>query len=307
MPWSVRKNEEFSEPVPGMIEFIEIADALEFRDAVWPVLGLEVMPNNMLLGMVDSRGPGETWLPDDRFAILREGGTVVGAVAQTALGRAIFSRMRPDVARCALKRWSEAGGLPHSCFGPEDTIRPLIEVMQGETPDWPPVEKSMMGYELTRVVMPSGNAEGKMRFAASDDENLLVDWGVRFARECDLPEAYLPALEEMVRERTRRALADRARVIWEVDGKPVCMAGIVRPARFGTSVGSVYTPPEMRGRGYASHLVAELSQLLLDRGAPRCLLFTDTRNPVSNAIYQRIGYRHTCDFLLLRREKVKSP
>ena len=100
-----------------MIEFIEIADAIEFREAVWPVLGSEIMPNNMLLGMIDARGPGEAWLPDDRFAILREDGAVLGAVAQTALGRVIFSRMRPEIAQSALKRWSETGGLPHSCFG----------------------------------------------------------------------------------------------------------------------------------------------------------------------------------------------
>ena len=58
----------------------------------------------------------------------------------------------------------------------------------------------------------------------------------------------------------------------------------------------MYTPPELRGRGYATALTAELSQRLLDgrlfEGGRRfCFLYTDLANPTSNAIYERIGYR----------------
>jgi predicted GNAT family acetyltransferase len=34
-----------------------------------------------------------------------------------------------------------------------------------------------------------------------------------------------------------------------------------------------------------------VSQQALDAGAAEVLLFTDLANPVSNSIYQRIGYR----------------
>jgi predicted GNAT family acetyltransferase len=52
----------------------------------------------------------------------------------------------------------------------------------------------------------------------------------------------------------------------------------------------VYTPPQLRGRGYATSLVAELSRALLDAGRRFCFLYTDLANPTSNAIYERIGY-----------------
>ena len=42
--------------------------------------------------------------------------------------------------------------------------------------------------------------------------------------------------------------------------------------------------------------VAALSQHLLDSGWSVCSLTTDLANPVSNHIYQRIGYRPVCDF-----------
>ncbi len=74
------------------------------------------------------------------------------------------------------------------------------------------------------------------------------------------------------------------------------MAGKSRPTAHGISVGPVYTPPSLRGRGYATALVAELSQHLLDSGYQFTTLFTDLANPTSNSIYQKIGYQPVCDF-----------
>ncbi len=56
-------------------------------------------------------------------------------------------------------------------------------------------------------------------------------------------------------------------------------------------VSLVYTPPELRGRGYAGAVTAAASQQALRAGAQELLLYTDLANPVSNSVYQRIGYR----------------
>ena len=58
----------------------------------------------------------------------------------------------------------------------------------------------------------------------------------------------------------------------------------------GIRIGPVYTPPELRGRGYASALVAKLSSSLLAGGRRFCFLHTDLANPASNKIYERLGY-----------------
>jgi hypothetical protein len=62
------------------------------------------------------------------------------------------------------------------------------------------------------------------------------------------------------------------------------------------TVSAVYTPREQRQHGYASALVARLSQHLLDMGYEFVTLFTDLENPTSNAIYQKIGYHPVIDF-----------
>ena len=52
----------------------------------------------------------------------------------------------------------------------------------------------------------------------------------------------------------------------------------------------MYTPPDCRRRGYASSLVAAITQQQLDEGRRFCFLFTDFANPTSNKIYQAVGY-----------------
>jgi predicted GNAT family acetyltransferase len=81
------------------------------------------------------------------------------------------------------------------------------------------------------------------------------------------------------------------------------LAGAARPTVNGIAIGPVYTPPQFRGKGYASSLVAKLSQHLLDQGRTFCTLFTDLANPTSNRIYQNIGYRPVCDYTVYRFNK----
>lgn len=57
----------------------------------------------------------------------------------------------------------------------------------------------------------------------------------------------------------------------------------------------MYTPPDRRGRGYASNLVALGSQAALDAGRRFLFLFTDLAKPTSNEIYQAIGFEPVTD------------
>ena len=88
--------------------------------------------------------------------------------------------------------------------------------------------------------------------------------------------------------------------ILEVDGLPVSMARLNRAMQTVIGIGAVYTPPYYRGKGYATSCVAQLSQLALDKGFTKCVLYTDLANPTSNSIYQKIGYRPICDSLMLK-------
>jgi uncharacterized protein len=136
---------------------------------------------------------------------------------------------------------------------------------------------------------------GKARAAVAGDEELLVRWFMDFAAEA-LP--HEPPDEDRARRLVEMRLDDNPTSgvwVWEVGGDVVSLSGYGGPTPHGARIGPVYTPPELRGHGYATGLVAAQSQWLLDQGRRFCFLFTDLANPTSNAIYERIGYRRVAD------------
>jgi uncharacterized protein len=139
-------------------------------------------------------------------------------------------------------------------------------------------------HVLDRVVDPRWPAAGTLRLANPQDRDLLVTWMTDFIAEAGLPGAAHAAA--MVDARMRQ----NALLIWE-DEQPVSMIGLNPRVAGAVRVGPVYTPPRLRRRGYAGSAVAAASRRALDRGADRCMLFTDLANPTSNKIYAEVGYR----------------
>ncbi len=144
-------------------------------------------------------------------------------------------------------------------------------------------------YRLKRVAAPAW-PPGATRLAGPDDAPAIAAWMMAFMRETHMRE---PAQDyaSLARQRVR----DGDFLVWARDGAPVSMAARSRLLPRGAVVGMVYTPPEQRGQGYASAVVAALSQRLLDAGREYCALYTDLANPTSNSIYQKIGYAPVSD------------
>lgn len=139
-------------------------------------------------------------------------------------------------------------------------------------------------HELEAVTPPPDPPPGELRRSEFADLGLVSDWLGQFTVETRFGD---PSAST---ELARRAITNGRSYLWD-DGGPVALVGHAPRIAGVNRVGPVYTPPELRGRGYASAAVAALSQLLLDDGARRCMLFTDLANPTSNKIYAAIGYR----------------
>lgn len=148
-------------------------------------------------------------------------------------------------------------------------------------------------YELRQVTPPPNPPGGFFRLARPSDLETVIRWHYAFMDEL-MEEGDL----EISRKTAARRIEHQNVFLWD-DGGPVSMAFSARPTPQGASVTTVYTPPAMRGHGYASACVAALSQHILDSGKAFCNLFTDLDNPTSNAIYQKIGYQPIGDFLEL--------
>jgi predicted GNAT family acetyltransferase len=147
-------------------------------------------------------------------------------------------------------------------------------------------------YKIEKVDFPT-NIAGEFKVATELDLPVVLEWIQAFAKEC------LPPTDQRSemhwREFAESGIQRQSVYFWMVEGKPCAMARAMRPTQDGVSVAGVYTPPASRKNGYASAVVAHLSQKMLDSGKKFCVLYTDLSNPTSNKIYQNVGYREVCD------------
>lgn len=142
-------------------------------------------------------------------------------------------------------------------------------------------------YQLDRVIEPRPT-DGQMIVAANEHIDLVTDWFMKFVEE-SLPNEPV-TLEDAKKIATGR-IQNQDVFIWMNDsGQEVALNMRTRPTKNGVAISFVYTPKEARGKGYASAVVAQTSQRMLDSGKKFCMLYTDIHNPTSNSIYQKIGY-----------------
>ena len=141
-----------------------------------------------------------------------------------------------------------------------------------------------MSVHQLETVQPINSAAGKLRLAVESDRHLLTDWGRAFETEA-LGENTPKSDSQLWFD---RHLENQSLFVWQ-DNVAVSMAACSGATPNGIRINAVYTPPEYRGRGYATSCVAEVSRQLRDR-YKYCFLFTNLANPVSNHIYRKIGY-----------------
>jgi uncharacterized protein len=153
------------------------------------------------------------------------------------------------------------------------------------------IEHRQRLHSLTSVTLPSSPAPGMLRPALAPDVPVARAWMAGFIRDTRVRHLSADTAERLIEER---------RLHFWVDGEPRCMVGAVRETPNTAGVAAVYTPPPFRNRGYASIAVATLSRQLLDAGRSSCFLYTDLANPVSNAVYARVGYEPIDDVVEIK-------
>lgn len=147
-------------------------------------------------------------------------------------------------------------------------------------------------YRLAELTPPAPAPAGRARVAAASDRDLLIRWYEGFVADAGLQGGGRDAGDW-----ADFRLSYGGVTLWETpDGTPVSMAGVTLAVAGQVRVAPVYTPPDLRGRGYAGAVTTEVGRAALAAGAAEVLLFTDLANPTSNALYQRIGYRPVADW-----------
>ncbi|HEY2208863.1 MAG TPA: GNAT family N-acetyltransferase [Gaiellaceae bacterium] len=268
-----------------------LEDAAKFLTEAGPLLLADEARHNLILGIAGTIRDSPDVYPLRSLWLVRKEGRPVAAAIRTPPYNLILARPESPLALEALAD-GIAEELPgvNGCVPEADAF---AEIWAGRTGARARTNMRQGVYALERV-QPLRAVPGSPRVATLDDRDLVLQWWIAFAEEV-LHEGGpgRENAEAMVEQRL--AAPGRGFLLWEDGGDVVSLAGWGGATPNGIRIGPVYTPPDLRGHGYATALTAELSQRLLDGdlfdgGRRFCFLYTDLANPTSNGIYERIGY-----------------
>jgi GNAT superfamily N-acetyltransferase len=284
------------------MDVVSFTAAADFQAAAYPFLEEREAEHNVLLGVTSRIVSGGTGGPRSRgeqpgFWLVEDSGRDVGAALVTPPYDLQLGLCAPGAASAIAERVAAEGWTLPGASGPRDAADEFARRWESLTASRASLWRPERLYTLTRVV-PQEGVPGSMRPAGTDDIPLLTEWIDAFGRHFD---------EEIDAPVTAREGVEAGRFVLWIDSQPVSLAGWARWTRTGVAVAPVYTPPEQRGKGYASALTAALSRKLLEEGRSFCCLYTDARDPVANRVYARVGYRPVLDVAHYRFSPSTSP
>jgi predicted GNAT family acetyltransferase len=268
---------------------LPFANRDEFARRVTPFLMEREAENCFFLGALSATGVG---VPPDVLRIVTE--NVLGNV--TAVGmkwpaRHLMMTDAPPAAVDALVDFFVDGNIPLQGVQSRRHVAARFAERYVARSGARARHHSAQAVHALKRVRPVADVPGFLRHARAEDLELFNGWLDAFCTDCGLPQH--PPDQQLLR--SRQHIERGEAFFWEVDDRPASTASAWGTTPHGIRISLVYTPPHLRGRGYASACVAALSQRLLDSGRKFCFLYTDLANPTSNRIYRAIGYEPVCE------------
>jgi RimJ/RimL family protein N-acetyltransferase len=234
------------------------------------------------------------------YAARLQDGKIVGVVAHYWNRNLVLQDPIDPAALCAAAVRTSGrpiGGL----IGPNDQVG-LAKAALGIGGSSAQMDETEMLYslELEELVVPDALSSGRVtgRRIQPGDVDLLARWGAAYEVEA-LGEEDSPRLRHRVREETERAVKEQRTWVLEDGGRPVACSSFNTAIAEAVQVGGVWTPPELRRRGYGRAVVA--APLLDARtvGVEKGILFTGEDNIAAQKAYEALGFRPVGDYSLV--------
>lgn len=263
-----------------------------FLVAASPLLLADEARHNLIFGICATLDETPDAYPSARLWTVEEDGDTLAAALMTPPFNLVVAQPRTGAALSFLAEELHRRGV--ELPGVTGAV-PEVEQFASDWEELTGVRRRArmrQGIYAARAARQPEGVPGCMRTALREDRRFLLDWWRAFEAE-SLPHD-APHVDTEANVDRRLASDANGIMLWE-DGDPVSLAAFGGRTPHGVRIGPVYTPPEFRRRGYASALVAQLTQDLLDGGRDLCFLYTDLANPGANRLYRDIGYELVAD------------
>jgi GNAT superfamily N-acetyltransferase len=183
--------------------------------------------------------------------------------------------------------------------GPAAQVRAARQALGMENRPAPKLgHEELFALDLVDLVVPAPLAEGRWicRRPRQDELELLTDWRVGFFLEA-LHGTDGPGVREACRMEVRFIRERESDWLLSADGRPVSYSNFNARLPEIVQIGGVWTPPELRGRGYGGAVVAGSLLQARAEGVTRAVLFAE-RTEAKRA-YRRIGFRAVGEYGLV--------
>ena len=281
------------------LKTLSLGDEGLFRNFLDPceASSMFLLANSHAAGLVDHGQP----LQGTYVAAVEEG-KWIGVAAHFWNGMLVLQapdpRARETVARAAILR---SGRALRGLAGPRaqvDALLPALGLSARETAL--DSREKLYRLALEDLQVPDALASGRVlcRRPRTAELDLLAAWRTEFSIE-SLGLTDGDDLRAVSRTELDRQNADGA--VWiVVEGeRPVSHSAFNARLPGVVQVGGVWTPPALRGRGYARCAVAGSLLVARREGAKRAVLFTAEENAPARAAYEALGFRVVGDYGLV--------
>jgi ribosomal protein S18 acetylase RimI-like enzyme len=235
------------------------------------------------------------------YVAVIEAGRISGVAAHCWNGMVLVQAPNGRAAAVAREAVRRSGRAVTGLSGPWDQVVDARRALDlGAAPVAKDSRDELYVLDLSRLAVPGELAAGRLRcrHPAPGEIDLLVDWRVRFAVEAlgatDGPELHRSSRADVLLQHQRGGdwvlLAGPAPVSYSVFN--AMLPEIVQ-------IGGVWTPPDLRGRGYARSVVAGSLLAARKQGVGRAVLFADPHNAAARAAYLALGFRIVGDYGLV--------
>jgi GNAT superfamily N-acetyltransferase len=197
----------------------------------------------------------------------------------------------------AVTQWS--GRRVTGFSGPVDAVREARTALQlNDAAAVVDADEDLYALDLDELIVPAALASGEVacRAPRADEHDLLRAWRVAY----DIEALGSPdSLDTRRRAHTflDAQLADGHAWIAVHDGRPASLAAFNAALPDIVQLGGIYTPPALRGRGFARAAVAASLVAARHQGVTRAVLFT--KNPSAARSYEAVGFRRVGSYGLI--------
>ena len=223
------------------------------------------------------------------YVALFDGGDIV-AVAAHCWNNVLLVQAPVDVAAVARAAVEQSRRPVAGLSGPADQVlaaRSALGLDDRPAPKFG--REELFALDLKELLVPTPLADGRWtcRRPRSDELELLVDWRVDFSREAlQFPDS--PTLRNEC-EQELRLVHERGSDWVLEDGGLVSYSAFNARLPDIVQIGGVWTPLELRGRGYGRAVVAGSLLEVRELGVQRAVLFAERED--AKRAYRGIGFR----------------